>query len=215
MIRIIGAACALLVGLAGPASAQAAKAAQETKTVQGTVASVSGDSLTVKVDGKDMTFKVDSKTHTTAPGGGTKTRAAQAEGKTGPTLAEVVKVGQGVEVAYHESGMHAASVRVMSAPPGAPKDPATQSHTASGVVSSVSASSLTVKAAAGDLTFAIDSKTTVVGTGLGTASRKAAEAGTKTPVTDFVHQGDAVSVTYHESGGTKQASSVRVTTKAK
>ena len=204
---IAGAVCALLVGIPGAALAQG------TKTVQGVVTAVSGDSLTVKVADKTMTFKVDAKTRTTAPGGTTKTTAAKAEGKAGVALNEVVKTGQGVEVAYHEQGMHAASVRVMPSVPGSPADPAKQSHTASGVVSSVTASSLTIKGAAGESTFTIDTTTTVVGTGLGTASRKAAEAGVKTPITDFVHQGDTVSVTYHESGGAKQAASVHVTKK--
>ena len=204
---ITGALCALLVGI--PCAARA----QDTKTVQGTVTAISGDSLTVKVADKTMTFKVDAKTRTTAPGGTTKTRAANTEGKAGPTLNEVVKAGQGVEVAYHEQGMHAASVRVLPSGPPAAVDPAKQAHSASGVVSNVTPSSLTVKGAAGESTFAIDAATTVVGTGLGTAARKAAEAGAKTPITEYVHQGDTVSVTYHESGGAKQAASVRVTKK--
>jgi hypothetical protein len=41
------------------------------------------------------------------------------------------------------------------------------------------------------------------------------EAGTKPQITDFVQTGDTVSVRYREDGGTKHASEVRVTKKAK
>jgi hypothetical protein len=207
----------VVAGLAGALLAVApfVALAQDTKTVKGTVTAVAGDSLTVKVADKDMTFKVDAKTRTIAPGGTTKTRAAQAAGKEGAALGEIVKTGQGVEIAYHEQGMHAATVRVLPSTPSAnvPPDPAAQAHSARGVVSAVSGTSLSVKAAAGELTFVVDSKTTVVGTGVGTAARKVTEAGGKTAITEFVHAGDAVSVTYHDVAGAKHAASVHITKK--
>jgi hypothetical protein len=78
----------------------------------------------------------------------------------------------------------------------------------SGSVSAVSADSLTVHPKAGaDVTVSVDAKTNVQATG---ASHKtaAAKADNKpTPITDFVHVGDNVSVKYADG----KASSVRVT----
>ena len=219
--------CAVLLAAAPPAAM-----AQATKTVKGSVTAVGSDSITVKVAGKDMTFGVDATTRVVTPGGSTKARAAREEGKKGPVLTDVVKTGQAVSVDYHEQGMHAAAIRTVAAVPpapaagtsgaakakpssaepssanAAPKPPKAQ--VASGVVSSVSGNSLTVKAKSGDMTFAVDSKTTVSGKGLGTASKKMAEAGGKPTLTDFVHEGDSVNVTYHDMGGTKSASLVRI-----
>ena len=214
---------------AAPAMAQPAKAPVEaTKTATGTVASVSGSSVTVKTASGDMTFTIDAKTHVVSPGGGTKNREAQAEGKSGVTVTDVLKAGQAVEVKYHETGMHAASIRTMASAPGAkaaaaasggegapkPEKPAApKAETASGVVSAVSGNSLTVKGASGDSTFTVDAKTTVVGTGMGTAGRKVMAEGGKPTLGEFVKEGDTVSVTYKEAGGSKVASVIRVTRK--
>ena len=77
-----------------------------------------------------------------------------------------------------------------------------------GAVSAVSADSLTVHPKAGaDVTVSVDAKTNVQATG---ASHKtaAAKADNKpTPITDFVHVGDNVSVKYADG----KATSVRVT----
>src|SRR5437868_4817259 len=107
LIAMMG--CAVLLA-AAPALAQ-------TKTVKGSVTNVGASSITVKVDGKDMTFNVDAKTTVVAKGASTKTREAQAAGKTGPGITEVVKTGEPVEVVYHEQDMHAATVRAISAVP--------------------------------------------------------------------------------------------------
>lgn len=191
-------------------------AAQETKTVSGTVSALGPDSVTVKVLDKEMKFAVDAKTDVIARGGTTQTRAAQAEGKPGVAFSELIKVGQGVEVKYHEAGMHAASIRVLPSPPSeramaAEEKP--KSMTASGTVSAVTGASLTIKAKEGDVTFALDEKTTVIGVGAGTASRAKKEAGEKPVVTDFIGEGDSVTVTYHDMAGTKHASQIRVTKK--
>ena len=212
LIAMLG--CAVLLAAVPPAAM-----AQATKTVKGSVTAVGADSITLKVGGKDMTFAVDGKTHVVAPGGSTKTREAKAEGKAGPMLTEVVKVGQAVEVSYHEQGMHAATIKAIAdakaapaapAAAAAPPAPAAKAQTASGVVSALSGSSLTIKGKAGDVTFTVDNKTTVSGTGIGTAARKMSEAGAKPTITDLVHDGDTVSVTYHDVGGAKHASVVRI-----
>src|SRR5262245_34964838 len=212
LIILLG--CAVLVA-AGPAIAQ-------TKTVKGSVKEVGANTITVSSAGKDMTFNVDAKTTVIARGAGTKAKAAEAAGKTGPGIAEVLKAGEAVEVAYHETGMHADTVRAIAAvppppPPAASKDEAAQKAkptTESGVVSAVTGSSLTVKGKAGDTTFTVDAKTVVSGTGFGTAGRKITDAGGKPTLGDFVHTGDSVTVTYPDTGVAKIASNVRVTKKA-
>ncbi len=209
LIAILG--CAVLLAAAPPAAM-----AQGTKTVKGSVTAVGADSITVKVGGKDMTFAVDAKTHVVAPGGSTKTREARAEGKPGPVLADVVKTGQAVEVSYHEKGMHAATIHRITEEPPAPTAgaaPAPKAQTATGVVSAISGSSLTIKGKSGDVTFTVDPKTTVSGTGIGTAARKMGEVGAKPTILDLVHEGDSVSVTYHDMNGTKHASLVRIVRK--
>ena len=205
-----------MLGCAALLAAPPVAMAQGTKTVKGSVTAVGSDSITVNVAGKDMKFGVDATTRVVTPGGSTKARAAKEEGKTGPVLTDVVKTGQAVSVDYHEQGMHAAAVRTIAAPPPPPPAsaadaaPKPKAQVATGVVSSVSGNSLTVKAKAGDMTFVADSKTTVSGKGLGTATKKMNEAGGKPTLTDFLHEGDTVNVTYHDVAGTKTASLVRI-----
>jgi hypothetical protein len=202
----------LLVPLAGVCLCVcAASAAQETKSVQGTVQTVAADSITVTVNEKPMTFKVDSKTDVTAKGASTATRAARAEGKPGVTLTELIKPGQGVEVRYH-ADMHAASIRALPAVPSRVSVEG-RASTASGVVTAVSGSSLTIKGDGGELTFTIDPQTAVVASGAGTETREKKAAGEKPTIGDFVASGDTVSVQYRETGGTRTASEVRVTRK--
>jgi hypothetical protein len=204
----------LIPGLALSVVAWSARAvAQETKTARGTVTAVMGDSVTVKVQNTDMKFSVDDKTTVIARGAGTATRQAQAAGRAGAKLTDVVKTGGSVEVTYQDvNGMHhATSIQaITSAAASSASGPAAK--TASGTVKSVMASSLTVSGADGkDMTFSIDTKTGVVGRGVGTA---ASARGGKAPITDLVNVGDKVSVTYHDMSGTMLASSVRVTAKA-
>jgi hypothetical protein len=92
--------------------------AQETKSARGSVTAVSGDTITVKAGTNEMKFMVDAKTNVIATGGGTATRKAAATGAGGPKLAELVKVGDAVEISYHEMGgmLHAASVRKVTSP---------------------------------------------------------------------------------------------------
>jgi Domain of unknown function (DUF5666) len=210
LIAMLG--CAVLV-VATPALAQ-------TKTVKGSVTKVGANTITVSVAGKDMTFNVDTKTTVVAKGASTKSREAQAAGKTGPGITDVLKAGEAVEVVYHEKEMHADTVRAIAAvpPPPAAKGEAKgeaaaakpKAMTATGVVSAVTGNSLSVKEKTGDATFSVDSKTVVMGKGLGTAGKKLMEAGGKPTLGDFIKDGDTVSVTYHDMGGSKTASTVRI-----
>ena len=84
--------------------------------------------------------------------------------------------------------------------------------TATGVVKTVSATSLVITSAGKDMTFTVDQATNVVATGAGS---KAATAGGKVAITSVVATGNQVRVTYHDMGGSMHAQSVRVTAKAK
>lgn len=83
---------------------------------------------------------------------------------------------------------------------------AAKAMTASGTVKSVSGTSLVVSRGGKDSTYSIDSSTTFTGKGLSTKSKGAAIA-----ATDAVHEGDMVTVSYHDMGGTMHAASVRIT----
>jgi hypothetical protein len=91
------------------------------------------------------------------------------------------------------------------------KTEAAKSGTAAGAVTAVTADSLTVKGKDADWTFAVDAKTTVQATGASHKSAAAKADNKPTPITEFVHVGDSVSVKYTDSGTAKHASSVRVT----
>ena len=198
--------------------------AQETKTARGTVTALAGGTLTVRVGTNEMKFNVDAKTAIIAEGGGTAARAAQAKGAAGPTLAEVIKVGQAVEVRYHDTGgtLHAAEVRRVSsagATGGSTSDQRDQdkAQNATGTVESVTATTLNITGSVSGggsfkQSFTLDSNTRVVGEGVGTAASK---AGGKVVLTDHVGKGDRVTVTYHTTGSTLHADSVRVVQKGK
>jgi hypothetical protein len=83
---------------------------------------------------------------------------------------------------------------------------AAKSMSATGTVKSVSGSSLVVSAAGKDMSFTLDGSTKFVGKGLSTKSK-----GAPMSATDAVHEGDHVSVSYHDMGGMMHAASVRVT----
>ena len=195
--------------------------AQDTKSARGTVTAMAGDSLTVKAGTQELKFVLDGSTVVTAEGGSTASRAAAAQGKGGPKIGDLIKVGDAVEVSYHEKGMHAASVRkVPSAGSGggstSDQRAAEKTESASGTVEAVSATSLTITGSGGGgstfkQTYSIDGSTRVVGSGVGTA---AAAKGGKVSFTDHVGKGDRVTVQYHATGSTLHASEVRVTQKA-
>jgi hypothetical protein len=91
----------------------------------------------------------------------------------------------------------------------AKKAAAGKTMSASGTVKSVSGTSVVVSSGGKDMTFAVDGTTKFVGKGLGTK----AKSGPIT-ATDAVHEGDHVSVSYHDMGGMMHAASVRVTSGA-
>ncbi|MGH9219971.1 MAG: DUF5666 domain-containing protein [Vicinamibacterales bacterium] len=87
---------------------------------------------------------------------------------------------------------------------------AQETKSARGTVTAVGGDSITVKAADRELKFAVDLKTVLTASGAGTADRKAEAAGKPgLRVADFVKAGDAVEVSYQETGSTMRASNIR------
>jgi hypothetical protein len=197
--------------------------AQETKSARGTVTAMAADTLTVKAGDRELKFSIDAKTNVIATGGGTATRKAEAAGTAGPKLGDLVKVGDAVEVSYHEMGgtLHAASVRKVSSPGaggGSTSDEraAAKAESATGTVDSVTATSLVISGSQSGgtfkQTFTIDAETKVIGQGAGTA---AAAKGGRIAITDYVKTGDRVTVSYHKMGSSLHAAEVRVMQRAK
>jgi hypothetical protein len=83
---------------------------------------------------------------------------------------------------------------------------AAKAMTASGTVKSVSANTLVVTSSGKDMSFTLDSSTKITGKGLSTKSK-----GKPMAAADAVHEGDMVSVSYHDVGGAMHAASVRIT----
>ena len=210
MLAVI--ALAVVVALVAAPAAVA-----QTKTVRGTVVSVAGDTLVVKVAGQDMTFKVDKATVVQARGAGTAQRKAEAAGAPGVKFTDFVKVGDGAEVTYKEAGgvMTATDVRA-GLPPVEGKAPEAEAPHGSvkGSVSAISATSVSVDAGGKVETFVIDSKTLVLGQGLGTITRKFQAEGKAPAATDLVKVNDQVVVSYKEEAGAKKANEIRVMQKA-
>jgi hypothetical protein len=188
-------------------------AGAQTREARGTVVAVSDSSLTIKAGAGDLTFVVSGDTKVEAQGAGRRTRTAQEGSGHGVRITEFVKTGKPVLVTYRETngGNQAVSVRpITSAGSGdGPQSEATK--IASGKVTSITASALTVNRDGHDVTFAVDAATKVSAHGAGTASRA---AGGRLPITDLVSKGDTVSVDYRDAGGTMNASQVRITVKA-
>ena len=192
--------------------------AQDSSKTRGTISALSGDSVTVKVRDQEMKFRVDAKTVVEARGAGTKDRAAEAAGKAGPKLSEVVKTGDAVEVTYVDApsgALRATHIRSIVSV-GNTGDAKPSEMVSNGVVKSVTASALSISGSLGSgatftQSFTIEPSTKVIAKGAGTA---AAAKGGKLVLTEAVAAGDRVSISYHEGGGTIQASEVRVLTKA-
>lgn len=77
---------------------------------------------------------------------------------------------------------------------------------ASGTVKSVSGTQLVVSGGGKDWTFTVDGSTKFTGKGLSTKSK-----GMPMAATDAVHDGDGVTVSYHDMNGTMHAASVTIT----
>lgn len=173
--------------------------------VRGKVTAVGADSVTVMFKGKEMKFMVGSDTDVQGRGLGTAQRRAG-----GVKLAEAIKVGDGVEVHYAESG---GSMRATDIRTGLTTGDATSEDTGdsvSGQITALSASSMTVKSGSGETTFSIDPKTRVLARGAGAATQEARAAGSGPTIADLVKVGEEVVVTYRTSGKTNVASEVRV-----
>ena len=174
---------------------------------------VSDSSLTVKAGAADLTFVVSADTKVEAPGAGRRTRTALEAGGSGVRITEFVKTGKPVLVTYRETNgrNQAVSVRPISTAGSGDGPQSEAEKIASGKVTSITASALTVNRDGHDVTFAVDAATKVSAQGAGTASRA---AGGRIPITDLVGKGDTVSVLYRDAGGTMNASQVRITVKA-
>lgn len=194
--------------LPGVASAKV----QEGKWVRGTVASLAGDTLTVKVSGQDMAFTVDKATRVIARGAGTK--AAQAAPMGGPKIGDLLKPGDGVEVHFvaKGAGNYATMIRAGLEPSETAAAPKEGGKSVTGKVSSVAAQEIAVSADGKDFKFAVSSATLVVGEGAGTLTREKKEAGAAPVLTDFVKVGDTVVVAADAKGAAKE---IRVIAKAK
>lgn len=84
------------------------------KTVSGTVAAVSPDSITIKSKEAEIKLVVDSKTKVVGTGIGTKT-AKMKEEKKSPQIVDLLKNGDEVSATYDETSKHANEVRLVKA----------------------------------------------------------------------------------------------------
>jgi hypothetical protein len=210
VLAVVAVALVVSLALAPVASAQE-------KWVRGNVVTVAGDTLVVRVLGKDMSFKIDPQTVLTARGAGRAQQQAEAQGAAGVKLVDFIKPGGGAEVHYKDVGGTMTAVEIFSVPPvkeGAASPAETSGGSARGTVTAVGAASVTVKGSDKEWTFAVDPKTAIVGTGLGTITREF-KAQNKVPtITDLLSANDRVIVYFQEAGGALKASEIRVTQKA-
>jgi hypothetical protein len=191
-------------------------ASAQSKVVRGKVVTVGTDTVTVNVAGKDLTFKVDKETDLIARGAGTAQREAEREGAPGVTLGKFVKPGEGVEVHYKEAAgaMMATEIRAgIAVPAGGAMTTAVPSSSARGSVTDVAGDSITVKGD-NEWKFMVDSKTVVIGRGVGTMTKQMKEKGQAPTVKDLVGVGDTVVVSFKEVAGAMQASEIRIAAKA-
>jgi len=92
--------------------------------------------------------------------------------------------------------------------------PAMKTMNATGTVSAVAPDSLTVKGKTDTWTFMIDKDTSVTAKGATHKSLALKADGKATVLTDFVKNGDNVTVAYHEMGAMKHAARINVTSAA-
>lgn len=197
-------ACAAAAAVSAMAEVRPADA--QAKEARGTVTAVSSGTITVKAGTQEMTFLVDSQTHLEVRSAARDVQQAQ-PGNPKPRVNDFFQPGVPVLVRYREDGgkHHAIEIsRVGSAGGSTEAEPR---KTAEGKVKSVSDSRLIIDGNGHESTFAITHDTDVVARG---ATKTTKAAGGSTPITAFVHAGDAVSVSYREAGKTMTASEVRV-----
>jgi hypothetical protein len=204
----------LMLGLA----AAPVRAAEETKTVKGTVSAVAGDTVSVQVADKLMVFKVDKSTDIIARGGSTATRQGEAAGQGGAKLSDVVKVGEGVEVRYKEAGgvMQATQIRGgVSVPAKTEAKEVSEKKNATGKITAVTGNGLTVNSGGKDMKFVYDAKSRIEGTGMTTKTKELEKLGKAPTLPDFLAVNDEVSVEYTEAAGVMHATEVRLIKKAR
>ena len=84
------------------------------KTISGTVAAVSPDSITINTKAEPVKLIVDSKTQVIGTGIGTKTAKMKEEKKT-PQIIDFLKAGDQVSAKYDDTSKHAIEVRLVKA----------------------------------------------------------------------------------------------------
>jgi len=105
----LGAILLAAVFVSSPVNLQAAD-----KTVSGTVAAVSPDSITIKGKDAEVKLVVDTKTKVVGTGIGTKT-AKMKEEKKSPQIVDFLKAGDEVSAKYDDTSKHANEVRLVKA----------------------------------------------------------------------------------------------------
>jgi hypothetical protein len=178
------------------------------KEAQGTVTAISGSSISIASGAKSMTFVIDKATKLENKAAARKTRDARTSDTPGVQITDYIKVGNPVLVRYEEANgaNHAMFVRAVSSS-GDGAEPHDSAKVANGTVKAVTLSQVTLASDGKDMTFAINRDTDVLARG---ASKTTKAAGGTTTIADFVHNGDDVSITYVDKGGTMTASQVRV-----
>ena len=81
-----------------------------------------------------------------------------------------------------------------------------------GTVKSLTATALTVSASGKDTTFSVDTKTRVIGKGIGTKADAKGKGG-KAAITDLIAAGDRVNVVYQGTGAAAHATRVELVAK--
>lgn len=208
MKRVVLTASVVVLALIG--SYVRAASAAEPKVVRGNITAVAANSVSISAGTQAMTFAVNSHTHVEARGAGTKARAAQAAGKPGAQITDLLQAGQSVEIAYDDSTSAMLAMSIRRIPRVGAVDPAVSE--ARGKVTAVSGSSLTIAGSSGGgarftQTYTIDRDTHVVGKGLGTAT---AAKGGRASIAEMVTVGDAVSVSYRAGADAPRATEVRI-----
>jgi hypothetical protein len=199
MIIGVGASILGVLAIARPADAQVREA-------RGTITAVTDTTLSMKAGAQELTVFVDGETHLDVRAAARDVQKAQTSR---PRVNNFFEPGQAVLVRYREENgrNHALDIgRVGSAGPGGGSVSEAE-KIFEGKVKMVTASQLIIDDNGRELTFGITGDTNVLAKG---ATKATKAAGGSTPITTFVHTGDAVSITYREAGAKMMASEVRV-----
>lgn len=199
-IVAVAASVAGVLAIAQPALAQSREA-------RGTVTSVTETSLSMKAGAEALTVVVDSNTHLNVRRAERDLQKEQ-PGNPKPRVNSFFEPGQAVLVRYRvENGRNVATDISRISDAGGEGSVSNPAKISDGKVKAVNASQLIIDDGGRELIFAITSETNVLAKG---ATKATKAAGGSTPITTFVHPGDAVSISYHETGGKMMASEVRV-----